>query len=393
MLPASEAAEVLADHAGRDPRLGSEYDAQMLAVRLGGLPLALKIAGSYLANSVAVPAAFADAGTITTYQGYRQALDVGELETVLVEPGGQITEVQAFTLIGRIWELTLERLDARQLPEGRRVLQMLATFADTPVPYELLLRPDALATSPIFSGITGTRLWLAIAALDDFGLLDLISPVQGSAGIGIIRLPPLVRDTSCPAAGSGDRIMLLELAAHLLDQATASHKPADPAMWSALQLLAPHSDPVFQSLAADPQCSDGALMSAATAACVIADYRSEQGLHDHAEAGYREVLSAQVRVLGPDHSATLFTQYRMANEMAKCGDHAAAEAEYREVLAAEVRTLGPDHWSTLGTRHQLAHQMAARGDHAAAEAEFRELLAIQAPDLRKVRTGTCSDLG
>jgi len=160
-----------------------------------------------------------------------------------------------------------------------------------------------------------------------------------------------------------------------------------------LQLLAPHSDHVFQSLAADPQCSDGALMSAATAACVIADYRSEQGLHDHAEAGYREVLSAQVRVLGPDHSATLFTQYRMANEMAKCGDHAAAEAEYREVLAAEVRTLGPDHWSTLGTRHQLAHQMAARGDHAAAEAEFRELLAIQAPDLRKVRTGTCSDLG
>ena len=378
MLPAREAAEVLADHAGHDPRLGSEDDAQMLAVRLGGLPLALKIAASYLANSVAIPAAFADAGTISTYQSYRQALDAGELETVLVEPGGQMTEGQAFTLIGRIWELTLERLDARQLPEGRRVLQMLATFAHAPVPYELLLRPDTLAASPIFSGITGTRLWLAITALNDFGLLDLIPPVQGSAEIGIIRLPPLVRDTSRSAAGSRDRIMFLELVAHLLDQATASHNPDDPAMWSALQLLAPHSNHVFQNLSADPQCPDGALMSAATAASVIANYRSEQGLHDQAEAGYREVLAAQAGVLGADHSTTLFTRYQMANEMAKLGDHAGAEAEFREVLAAELRTLGPDHWSTLGTRHQLAHQMAARGDQARAEAEFREVLAVQA---------------
>ena len=33
------------------------------------------------------------------------------------------------------------------------------------------------------------------------------------------------------------------------------------------------------------------------------------------------------------------------------GDHAGAEAEYRDVLAARLRVLGPDHPDTLATRH------------------------------------------
>jgi hypothetical protein len=63
--------------------------------------------------------------------------------------------------------------------------------------------------------------------------------------------------------------------------------------------------------------------------------------------------------------------------MAARGDHAAAEAEYRDVLAARVRVLGPGHPDTLTTRHQIAVEMAARGDHAAAEAEFTDLLAAK----------------
>ena len=74
MLPADPAAAVLADHAGHHPGLGSEEDARMLAARLGGLPLALKIAGSYLAEAAAVPAAFADNGVIRTYRQYLDAL-------------------------------------------------------------------------------------------------------------------------------------------------------------------------------------------------------------------------------------------------------------------------------------------------------------------------------
>ena len=63
--------------------------------------------------------------------------------------------------------------------------------------------------------------------------------------------------------------------------------------------------------------------------------------------------------------------------MAEQGDHAGAEAEYRDVLAAKLRVLGPDHPATLATRHSIADEMAAQGDHAEAEAEYREVLAAQ----------------
>lgn len=150
MLSAADAAVVLADNAGRYPRLGSEDDAQMLAARLGGLPLALRIAGSYLASSAALPPAFTDAGTITSYQGYREAMDCGQPRQELSPSTGQMTKVEVQTLIGRTWELTLDRLDARHMPEARLILQLLASFADAPIPYELLLSPGIMAASPFF---------------------------------------------------------------------------------------------------------------------------------------------------------------------------------------------------------------------------------------------------
>ena len=84
---------------------------------------------------------------------------------------------------------------------------------------------------------------------------------------------------------------------------------------------------------------------------MAARYQAEQGFHAAAEAEFRDVLAAQLRVLGPDHPDTLATRHSIALEMAERGDHAAAEAEYRDVLAARLRVLGPDHPDTLATRH------------------------------------------
>jgi hypothetical protein len=76
---------------------------------------------------------------------------------------------------------------------------------------------------------------------------------------------------------------------------------------------------------------------------------AELGDHDGALAGYRDVLAAKQRVLGPDHPSTLTTRHQVAYEMAELGDHDGALAEYRDVLAAKQRVLGPDHPSTLST--------------------------------------------
>ena len=78
---------------------------------------------------------------IGTYRQYLDALQGGDLAAVFPVPVGQLTAEQARGLIGRTWELTLDLLDARPLPEARQVLRLLACLADAPVPYQLLLHP------------------------------------------------------------------------------------------------------------------------------------------------------------------------------------------------------------------------------------------------------------
>jgi hypothetical protein len=101
----------------------------------------------------------------------------------------------------------------------------------------------------------------------------------------------------------------------------------------------------------------------------------DRGLHVQGKALLRRVLDIRQNALGAEHLDTLDVRYSLA--VAEQDDHAGAEAEYREVLAAELRVLGPDDPTTLATRHEVARMMALRGDHAGAETEFREVLAAR----------------
>jgi hypothetical protein len=377
-LPATEAAVMLADYAGGDQRVGSAEDRVVLAGRLGGLPLAIKIAGSYLAAAARVPAVFTEQGSVRTCREYLAALEGGDLAAVF-PAGGPVTAEAARGLVGRTWELTLDLLDARGMPEARAVLRLLACFADTPVPYELLLHPGSLAVTGPLAGVSGARVWQALTALDDHGLIDLAAS-PGPGGTAVARLHPLVRDTSRPAGGSTDRPAFLGLAARLLRRATESKetgRPEDPAGWPAWQLLAPHATALLAAVTADLGCPEETAEAAAYAALMTARYQAQQGMHTHAERQYRDLLAVRLRVLGPDHLSALVARHQIALEMSAQGRHAAAEAEFRDVLAAELRVLGPDHPSTLVTRHEIAVEMSAQGSRAAAEAEFREVLAAE----------------
>jgi hypothetical protein len=378
VLPPGEAAAVLADHADHHPDLGSQDDVRRLAVRLGGLPLALKIAGAYLADAAAIPHAFAEADQIRSYEQYLNAVEGGDFDSVFPAAGQDMTQEQARELIGRTWDLSLDLLDARQLSEARPLLRFLASLADAPIPYETLLKPAGLAVWPTFEALTGSRLWQVLQALDGFGLIDLdISDDQ--TAIPVIRLHPLVRDTSRPGAEGGDRPALLGLAARLLQKAATKDAgfPSDPATWPIWQLLSAHAVHVFETLMAEPACPDDVAMAAASAAFIAAIYQAEQGLDAEALAEFRNVLTARRRVLGPDHPDTLDAWYYVPYVVGDMGDHATALTEYRDLLAAQRRVLGPNHPDMLTTRHDIAFELGRLGDHAAALAEFRDVLAAR----------------
>jgi Tetratricopeptide repeat len=351
-LPAPDAAVMLADYAGGVERIGSAEDLVVLAGRLGGLPLAVKIAGSYLAAAARVPAVFAEEGTVRTCREYLAALEGWDLAAVFpAGTAGPVTAEAARGLVGRAWELTLDLLEGRGMPEARAVLRLLACFADAPVPCELLLHPGAFTGVGPLAGVSGARVWQALTALADHGLADL-GTSGAPGGIAVARLHPLVRDASRPAAGSMDQLAFLGLAARLLRRAAESEEtglPEDPAGWPAWQLLAPHATAVLAAVTADPGCPDETAEAAAYAAQFMARYQAGQGMHAHAGRQYQDVLTARLRVLGPDHPDTLAARHCIALEMAEQGSHAAAEAEFRDVLAARLRVLGPDHPSTRVT--------------------------------------------
>lgn len=379
-LSLEDAAAVLADHARHHPGLGSEADGQALAARLGCLPLALKLAGSYLAEAAQVPAAFADAATARTYRQYQAALDSGVLTAAAGLQRGLAGEEQSGQMVGRAWDLTLGLLDSRQLPHARRVLRVLAAFGDAPVPYQLLLRLGVMARLPAFKNITGIALWQVLLALRDFGLIDLTIPGQPTESAPILRLHPLVRDASRPSPGSADRLADLDVAARLISAAVTADEPGppgDPAGWPGWQLLSPHASHLFASVAAEPRCSDQVLLLAASGADSAARYQASQGLYSQAETGYRQVHAVRLRLLGADHPDTLATRHAVAGLTAERGDFAAAETMYRDLLADRLRILGPDHPGTLAARRAIADIAGERGDYASSQAQLRDLLADQ----------------
>src|SRR5262249_48685685 len=122
-----------------------------------------------------------------------------------------------------------------------------------------------------------------------------------------------------------------------------------------------------------PEADPGSLSTRYNLAASLRD----QGRDREAEAAFRGLLADQQRVLGDGHPQTLATRQQLALMLCREEHWAGAEAAFRGLLADEHRALGADHVQTLSTRHNLAQAVRHLGGQRAAEAEvaFRGLLA------------------
>ena len=109
-LDEANGAQVLLDLA---PNAGDRTAAQSLSAQLGGLPLALRQAGSYLASSFATAATFAQ---------YQQALSVRFAELM-----GRGIDDRARVIA--TWELSLDALAVQGVGQARPLLRVLSCFA------------------------------------------------------------------------------------------------------------------------------------------------------------------------------------------------------------------------------------------------------------------------
>lgn len=362
-------AEVLRDLAPEVADPGG-HEARELSRRLGGLPLALHLAGAYLGSPFTRWSSFA---------GYRQALDGVELPAALMDIEEQGADIHS--TVQRTWDLSLDALAAEGRPQARPLLLVLSCFAPaTPIPAWLLQLPPLteLLAGPSQAGQDNGAerrgLRAGLQGLSRTGLID-ISATGSPAGVYAVTVHPVVADANrirLAASADAERSAVQETVVTLFEAATAGLDPARPGDWPTWRRLRAHMNAAIDRLADD---LDPAMLARLLTVGAVGT-EALLGAGRLAAAGKLAQASvAAAAFLPPDHPAVMTARGYLARTLVRRGHSGGAEAIYRELLADRIRVQGEDHLDTLATRHDLAAALGMQGRYGDAEELYRRLLA------------------
>ncbi|MEE1763204.1 tetratricopeptide repeat protein [Streptomyces sp. SP18BB07] len=410
------------------PEAGGTDSARSLADRLGSLPLALHLAGTYLAMAHGDPLAEAQ-----TFTQYLRVLDDSPLFLDDAAEGmhGDLRseEERARRTIAGTWELSLALLERQGTEHARGLLQLLSCFAPAASLPASLLSPSTIAELGMWPKDLAPRaIRTALGGLRRFGLIgvDTLSeePVyQIHRLVAEVSVAPLLAEPSEYRA-------VWDSAADLLVAATPYREnPRDPSSWPAWQGLIPHWTVMMRRLPrwstpADDRLN-GVLIGAGvavsylhfrsdyTTSCALADEALERA--DSAEAApwiglnIRRHRAVAIEMMGDLRTAeselayiveecakqfgaadptTLAVRFQQARVTCQRGKLQEAECEYDEVIRHETRLFGATAATTLRSRHARAICIRSMGrlDEAAAEGRqvldgLREELGEKHPDV------------
>lgn len=355
-----DAARVLLDWA---PDAGSEPDARNLASRLGRLPLALGLAGSYLHSDVALR---------TSFPGYQRSLDDHQAARLLLGDPSAGTDQR--TIVIRTWEVSLDALARRNVPQARALLRLLSCYAaSTPIPLDLL---DPQRLVPLLASSCGatpaTAEWELETGLGHLRRLRLIETRAPSSSERALSVHPVIADTNrAHLEAETSRSLVQQTSVDLVVQDASVLKHDEPVHWPRYHLLAPHLAALLKTTA--PHLDDSYLGNLVTATAWVAAALDRSGALAAAERLSRSAF-AVLPALDDDDPASLLLRHILAWETAIQGRPAEAEIMYRDVFARRQRILGPDHPETLQSRHELAWVTTIQGRPAEAEAMYRTVL-------------------
>jgi hypothetical protein len=370
-LGQDDGAEVLRELA---PRAGTGEDARNLTAKLGGLPLALRLAGRYLGYAGRSPK-LPGSHQPRSFAEYNAALTMSFTETVTAAPPG--VEFRERELLSRTWELSLDVLAKQGQGLARPLLRLLSTLAPAPIPCALL-DASVLARSKVCRGITAQQLDSLVADLDGLGLVEhRLDESAGPTTVDTIALHPLVREANRHQADAVDhhddhtaaQLLMLYNAISGLDY-------QDRAQWPLWRALLPHVVHASHDQTPSSRHVHGRLLVLSEVQRKAAAYCEEAGMGLQAEYLCRRALDTCTKVLGAEHPTTLTTHHNLAWTFQEQGKFSAAETELRQILAHRERVLGLDHPDTRTTRANLSWMLRERGTLTAIEAQLRDALSI-----------------
>ncbi|MFD9815669.1 tetratricopeptide repeat protein [Streptomyces sp. NPDC059080] len=331
VLPREEAALVLHDLA---PHAGSVQDAAEVADRLGRLPLALTLAGGFLARQVITPWTLAD---------YGHQLDGSSgLDPIeLIDQGAIAVGGDSRHLLSRTWQLSLDALTAQGLPEAGRLLRLLACWANDPLPLSILSGTELGPELP------GSHVETALRGLLDHSLSELVS-----RDIRCLRTHGVLLDSVARTTPADQREQLAATASQLLLTALPE-VPDRGAQEPHVNLLAPHVIALLKR-AVHWTVSQPTVEAAAESARRIATAVHRSGDYASALALSSRAVELVAPRLGKENVSVIRLRQRAGRALFRLGRFEESEALYREVLEICERTLGAEAPDTLETRLKLS---------------------------------------
>lgn len=333
VLPREEAAQVLRDLA---PGTGSAEDAAAIADSLGRLPLALTLAGGFLAHQVIAP---------WTMEEYGRRLQERPDPIELIDQGAVEAGNDSRHLVSGTWQLSLNSLAGQNLPEAVALLRLLACWSNDPLPLSLLA--DVRVDLPL----PADRVELALRGLLDHSLTELVP-----GDIRCLRTHGVLLDSVARVTPAGERDQLAAAAAGLL----LNSLPASPERGlrdALLTILTPHVLALLRRVVTWPETTIGTAESAATCALslVTAQHRSGDYASALATAGQATVLVR--RRLGNDHALVLRLRQRIGKATDRLGRLDEAANLHRELLDDLERVCGSEALDTLTTCLHLSRPL------------------------------------
>ncbi|MEU8630149.1 tetratricopeptide repeat protein [Streptomyces sp. NPDC048669] len=333
VLPREEAAQVLRDLA---PGTGSAEDAAAIADSLGRLPLALTLAGGFLAHQVIAP---------WTMEEYGRRLQERPDPIELIDQGAVEAGNDSRHLVSGTWQLSLNSLAGQNLPEAVTLLRLLACWSNDPLPLSLL------ANVRLDLPLPADRVELALRGLLDHSLTELVP-----GDIRCLRTHGVLLDSVARVTPASERDQLAAAAGGLLLHSL----PASPDRGlrdSLLTALAPHVLALLRRVATWPEITIGTAESAATCALRLVTAQHRSGDYASALATAEQTTVLVRRRLGNDHVLVLRLRQRIGKATDRLGRLEEAANLHRELLDDFERVCGPEALDTLTTCLHLSRPL------------------------------------
>ncbi|MFC9466065.1 tetratricopeptide repeat protein [Streptomyces coelicoflavus] len=354
VLDISYAVDVL-----RDLLVSAEDTAklELLARRLGGHPLALSLAGTYLGRQLLEP---------VSVDEYLKRLDA---DPSLLDRGAEPGEQELRRLITSTWQISLDTLTEQGIPEATTLLRLLSYFGAAPLPVGVL-SPTGLEGTGLLHALpplTGERANLALEGLATHTLVSLIKADAGTerAAVPSVQAHPLLLETVASRIPVDQRSLLLESAAALLRRllSTDSGRYVDP---HTLRLFTPHATALLKHAVAHR--ADAAIASALAIVRGLRDQSYVRG--DYATARTLADDAAHVSD-GQGTPEALTDRHERGRVLTALGHFDEAVTAHRATLEAREALLGREHPQTLDSAHALGIALYGLGRWAEDERSMR----------------------